>query len=268
MSQSRDRSRDTDDFDDDIPPIVPPQDELTSRQKGRAQPDVVNHRQYADRIVVSSWPMRIAVILLALALIGGGVRGYMLQQDNLAQMEQAEARIADLESRLSSVGDSTEETTANIIERLDFNFSEIDKLWAARNATNEDVDDLTGRVANIQSATEENTTMLEETNQRLVQTTSLLEDTREDLSSVQDIVERDGQRIASLQESVDTLQGQTRELMTLRENIVTLTESGDAAGGLNERIARLEEAVEAIDAYRLQMNQTVMRLQQRIDALE
>lgn len=273
MSKSRDSSRsgdsrrDADEFDD-IPPMVPPRDELDSRQRERGQPDLVNHGRYADRVVVSSWPMRIALAVLAAVLLGGGVMAYMTQQENLAQLEQASRRIADLENRLSSVGNSAEETTANIIERLDFNFSEIDKLWAARNATNSDLADLTGRVANIQTATEENTTMLEETNQRLVRTTNLVEDNRDSLNTLRNEVERDVQRMASLQETVNSLQNRIRELMSLRESLATLENAEGATGGLNDRLARLEEAVEAIDAYRLQMNQTILRLQQNIEALE
>lgn len=271
MSKSRDPSsdspRDTDEFDD-IPPMVPPRDELVSRQRERGQPDLVNHGRYADRVVVSSWPMRIALIVLAVALLGGGVMAYMVQQENMADLQQANNRIADLENRLASVGDSAEETTTNILERLDFNFSEIDKLWAARNATNSDVDDLTGRVANIQTATEENTTMLEETNQRLVQTTNLVEDNRQSLNTLRDEVERDVQRMASVQETINSLQTRTRELMSLRDTLESLEGAGEATGGLNERLTRVEEAVEAIDAYRLQMNQTILRLQESIEALE
>ncbi|MGM0633483.1 MAG: hypothetical protein ACQETO_09965, partial [Pseudomonadota bacterium] len=130
MSKPRDRSshtsRDNDDFDD-IPPMVPARDEVMSRQRERGQPDLVNHGQYTEKKVVGSWPMRIGLAVVALGLIGGGVLAYQAQQENLSRMEQAQNRIADLENRLASVGDTSEETSENIFERLDFNFSEIDK---------------------------------------------------------------------------------------------------------------------------------------------
>lgn len=257
------RDRDNDDFDDDIPPLVPPRDEVVSRQKKQRQQEVVRPGQYAEKVRVSTWPVRIMLAALTLALAGGAAYGYNLHQESLSDLDQANRRIADLENRLAVVGDSAEETTENVIERLDFNFSEIDKLWAARNATNRNVQDLTGRVANNETAVEETTQLLEDTNQRLVQVSNLAEDTQSDLGSLESELGDTRDRIASLNSSVDSLQSRTRELMNLRESLA----GGEISGGLEDRLTRVEEAVEAIDAYRLQMNQTVMRLQDRIDSL-
>lgn len=257
-------NNDNDEFDD-APPIVPPRDEVASRQRGREQPDLVRPGQYAEKVKVSTWPVRIMLGLLLLAVAGGGGLGYWLHQQTLADLEQASSRIADLENRLASVGDSTEETTANILERLDMHFSEIDKLWAARNATDEDVEDLTGRVANVETSVEENQTTIEETNQRLVQSTNLVEETRQDLDSVRNELESTTEQVSSLAGSVRNLQTTSEELMDLTESMG----SGEAASeGLSERVTRIEEAIEAIDSYRLQMNQTVRRLQDRIEELQ
>ncbi len=256
------RDRDNDDFDD-IPPLVPPRDEVVSRQNKQRQQDVVRPGQYSEKLRVSTWPVRIMLGVLALAMVGGAAYGYNLHQESLRGLDQAQRRISDLENRLAVVGDSTEETTENVIQRLDFNFSEIDKLWAARNATNRDVRDLTGRVANVENTAEENTGLLEQTNQRLVQVSNMAEDTQSDLGSLESELSQAVERVASLNRSVDSLQSTTRELMNLRDSLA----GGDVSGGLEDRLVRVEEAVEAIDAYRLQMNQTVLRLQDRIDSL-
>ena len=118
--------RDNDELHD-IPPMVPSRDDVVTRQRARRQPDIVHPTQYAEVVKVSTWPVRIMLFLLT-AVIGAAAYGAWLFQDRYERdMLQADRRISDLENRLAMVGDSAEETTANVIERVDFNFSEIDK---------------------------------------------------------------------------------------------------------------------------------------------
>ena len=256
--------RDNDDIGDDIPSMSVPKDEVASRQKARRQPDLVKTASYTEQVKVSTWPVRIMLGVLTLALIGGAYAGYTVYQGTLQQLDQAERRILDLEDRLALVGDSAEETTGNIIERLDFNFSEIDKLWAARNATNSNVDDLTGRVANVETRSQENLTAIEETSQRLVNVSSLAEGAQRDIASVRQETSQVSQRLNTLNGQVQNLQGVAQELVNLRATIST---AENASGGLNDRLMRVEAAIEAIDAYRLQSNQALQRLQEQIEAV-
>ena len=253
--------RDNDDLGD-IPSMVPDRDEVVDRQHARRQPDLVKTVNYAETIKVSTWPVRIMLGVLTLAILAGAGLAYTVYEENLRRLDQANSRILDLENRLAMVGDSAEETTGNIIERVDFNFSEIDKLWAARNATNADVTDLTGRVALTETRSQDNLTTVEETNQRLVQATSRVEDTRRDVTALRGESERSATQIVALTSNVQQLQNVAQELVNLRAEIST---AEGASGGLNDRLMRVEEAVEAIDAYRLQVNQTVLRLQQQIE---
>lgn len=255
--------RDNDDLGD-IPSMVPSRDEVVSRQQARGQPDLVKPVNYAEMIKVSTWPVRIMLTLLTLAIGGGAGLAYTIYEENLRRLDQANRRIMDLENRLAMVGDSAEETALNIVERVDFNFSEIDKLWAARNLTNRNVTDLTGRVANTETRSQENLTSIEETNQRLVQTTNMVEDARRDVAALRGEGEQTSQRLTRLDGQVQNLQGVAQELVNLRATIDT---TGDVSGGLDQRLRRVEEAVEAIDAYRLQSNQAMQRLQQQIESV-
>ena len=256
--------RDNDDIGDDIPSMVPAKDELVSRQQARRQPDLVKPVSYAEQVKVSTWPVRIMLGVLTLAIGAGAYLGYTVYQENLRQLNQANQRIMDLENRLAMVGDSAEETALNIVDRVDFNFSEIDKLWAARNATNRDVTDLTGRVANVETRSQENLTAVEETRQQLQQTTSRTDNALRDVAAVRTETDQLGQRINTLNGQVQNLQGVAQELVNLQ---ATLSTAESTSGGLNDRMMRVEEAVEAIDAYRLQMNQAVQRLQQQIESV-
>lgn len=255
--------RDNDDLGD-IPSMVPSRDEVVSRQQARGQPDLVKPVNYGEVVKVSTWPVRIMLTLLTLAIGGGAGLAYTIYEENLRRLDQANRRIMDLENRLAMVGDSAEETALNIVERVDFNFSEIDKLWAARNLTNRNVTDLTGRVAITETRSQENLTSIEETNQRLVQTTNMVEDARRDVAALRGEGEQTSQRLARLDGQVQNLQGVAQELVNLRATIDT---TGDVSGGLDQRLRRVEEAVEAIDAYRLQSNQAMQRLQQQIESV-
>ncbi|MDP2284993.1 MAG: hypothetical protein Q8L06_12695 [Pseudohongiella sp.] len=255
--------RDNDDFDN-IPSMVPSRDDVASRQQARQQPDLVKPVSYAELVKVSTWPVRIMLALLTISLGGAAYYGYELHTQTLQQLEQSNRRITDLEGRLALVGDSAEETMGNIIERVDFNFSEIDKLWAARNATNRDVTDLTGRVAVVENRSQENLTAVEETNVRLVQTTNFVEDTRRDVATLRTGAEQLTTQLTTLNTQVQSLRGVAQDLVNLRAEISTAESS---SGGLSDRLIRVEEAVEAIDTFRMQMNQTVFRLQQQIEAV-
>jgi len=255
--------RDNDDLGD-IPSMVPSRDEVVSRQQARGQPDLVKPVSYAEVVKVSTWPVRIMLVLLTLAIGGGAGLAYTVYEENLRRLDQANRRIMDLENRLAMVGDSAEETALNIVERVDFNFSEIDKLWAARNVTNRNVTDLTGRVAITETRSQENLTAIEETTQRLVQATNMVEDARRDVAALRNEGEQTSQRLTRLDGQVQNLQGVAQELVNLRATINT---TENVSGGLNDRLRRVEEAVEAIDAYRLQSNQAMQRLQQQIEAV-
>jgi len=255
--------RDNDDLDN-IPSIVPSHDDVVTRQQARNQPDLVKPVSYAELVKVSTWPVRIMLTVLTLALGGTAYYGYTLYEQTVNQLEQSNRRITDLEGRLALVGDSAEETMGNIIERVDFNFSEIDKLWAARNATNRNVTDLTGRVAVVETRSQENLTAVEETNVRLVNATNMLEEARREVASLRNESQQLVQQLNQLNSRVQSVQGVAQDLVNLRAEIST---AENASGGLRDRIVRVEEAVEAIDAYRMQMNQTVFRLQQQIEAV-
>jgi prefoldin subunit 5 len=245
-----------------IPPMVPSRDEVVTRQRSRNQPDIVNPVSYKETVKVSTWPVRLMLFLLSVAIGAAAYGAFLFHERYIQDMRQADLRIADLENRLSMVGDSAEETTANMIERVDFNFSEIDKLWAARRATNQSIEDLTGRVSLTETAVKENKDGVEMTAQLITQSTSLLEQTRRDVTELRGSINSNSSSIAALNSSVQNLQTVAQELVNLR---ATLISAQDLSGGLNERLATVEEAIEAIDAYRLQINQTVMRLQQTIE---
>ena len=111
-----------------FPHIVPDRDDVdTHRSNKRAQgQDIVRPGYYAEKVKVSTWPVRIMLTLIVFAMGGAGYAAYLGYGEYLNDWERAELRIADLERRLALAGESTEESAFNMFYRRDFNFSEID----------------------------------------------------------------------------------------------------------------------------------------------
>ncbi|MDP1932763.1 MAG: hypothetical protein Q8L60_15030 [Gammaproteobacteria bacterium] len=256
--------RDNDDLIN-IPSMIPPRDEVVQRQTRRKQSDIEKPMRYGEVIKVSTWPVRIMLFLLTLAIGAGGALGYRVYMDNLATLRQANLRIEDLENRLALVGNSAEETTANVIQRLDFNFSEIDKLWAARNATNQAVNELTGRVTVLADQSKGHTETTDTLSQLLARNAAQVQESLVGVNRLQTDLQAAQQTIASLNTTVQSVQNVAQDMANIRSSL----NNGDSTlVGLQDRMGNVEEAVESIDAYRLQVNQALSRLQQNIENIQ
>ena len=256
--------RDNDDLLD-IPSIAPAKDEVAGYRSKRKQSDIVPTPRYGEPVKASSWPVRVMLGLLTVGIVGGGVLAYQAYVDNQAAMTQALRRIEDLEGRLALVGDSTEETTANVIERLDFNFSEIDKLWAARNATNNVVNELNGKVTVLQQESTEFKETTDTLSELLARNAAQVEDAMASVNRLQTSMGEAEESILNLERSVQSVQSVAQDMANIR---ATLNNGDSSLIGLRDRLTNLEEAIESIDAYRLQVNQALNRLQQNIEAVQ
>lgn len=248
----------------DIPSIVPAADELVQYRSKTKQSDTARPQTYGEIVKVSTWPVRIMLALLTIAIGTGAGFGYKVNQDNLAALEQSNRRIQDLEGRLALVGDSAEETTANVLERLDFNFSEIDKLWAARNSTNQNVNELTGKLALQNDKIGGNAEAVEALGQIVARNGSQLQESLASVNRLQNEFNQMGERLVTLSSAVQSVQSVAQDMANIRASL----NNGDSTLiGLQDRMENVEEAVESIDAYRLQVNQTIIRLQENIQSM-
>ncbi len=256
--------RDNDDLHD-IPSMIPARDEVALRQTRRKQSDIEKPMRYGEVIKVSTWPVRIMLFLLTLAIGAGGALGYRVHMDNLASLTQSNLRIQDLENRLSLVGNSAEETTANVIERLDFNFAEIDKLWAARNTTNQAVNELTGKLAVLDDQSKGHAETTDTLSQLMARNAAQVQESMVAVNRLQTELQQAQQTITNLNSSMQSVQSVAQDMANIRASL----NNGDSTlVGLQDRMGNIEEAVEAIDAFRLQVNQALSRLQQNIENVQ
>ena len=250
-----------------IPPIVPDRDDVdTHRSNKRAQgQDIVRSNYHAETVKVSTWPVRIMLTLIVLAMGGAGYGAYVLYGENLDVLAQAELRIADLERRLSLAGDSAEESTLNMIDRMDFNFSEIDKLWAARRVINSSLEDLQSEIAKVGLVNEGQDEIMAANSQQIAASNQSLMATETKVNAL-------NTEVASLTASVSGLNASVQELGAMRSDLATIRQSlnsGDSTVlGLLGRLEYIEESMESVNAHRLQINESLFRLQENIEALQ
>ena len=73
-----------------------------------------------------------------------------------------------------------------------------------------------------------------------------------------------GERLVTLSSAVQSVQSVAQDMANIRASL----NNGDSTLiGLQDRMENVEEAVESIDAYRLQVNQTIIRLQENIQSM-
>lgn len=250
-----------------IPPIVPDRDDVdTHLSNKRAQrQDIVRPGYYAEKGEVSMWPVRIALTLIVLTMGAASYGAYLMYGVYLNDSEQAELRIADLERRLALAGESTEESTFNMFERMDFNFSEIDKLWAARRVINGSVENLQSEVAKIglvnagqNETTDKNSQQIASSNQGVMAVETKISALNTD--------------VAAIMESVNGLNTSVQELDVMRGDLSLIRQSlnsGDSTVlGLVGRLEYIEESMESVNAHRQQINESLFRLQENLEALQ
>lgn len=250
-----------------IPPLVPDRDDVASHlsNKRAGSQDIVRSRYATEKVKVSTWPVRIMLTLIVLTLGGAGYGAYYVFGEYQNDLHQADLRISDLERRLALVGDSAEESTLNIIERLDFNFSEIDKLWAARRAINTGMEDVQSQIAKlviVNTGQDESVATLSQQVAAGSQTTMANETRLNALNA----------ELTGLNQSVAGLNASIQELNQLRGDIQSVQQalnSGDSTVlGLVGRVEYMEESMESVNAHRLQVNESLFRLQENIETLQ
>ena len=251
----------------DIPPIVPDRDDVdTHRSNKRAQEqDIVRPSYYGEKVKVSTWPVRIMLILIVFTMAGAGYAAYLMYGEYLHNSEQAELRIADLERRLALAGESTEESAVNMFERMDFNFSEIDKLWAARRVINGSIEDLQSEIAKIglvndgqNETAAANSKQIASSNQAVMAAETKINALNTDLAVIM-------QSVNGLHSSVQELDAMRGDLSSIRQSL----HSGDSTVlGLVGRLEYIEESMESVNAHRLQINESLFSLQENLESLQ
>ena len=152
--------------------------------------------------------------------------GLSQQQSNLSQIN---SRLIDIEESFQSQSNFAEERVGSILQDIKLLNSEVRKLWDLSNKRNK-----------------KNIALLENQVNEITQATNSNSKDFELITS----------RLEKLNESMFDLQGRIAKLSTLELN----------AGIYDQKFNNLNEAINAIDAYRLQINQRLLEIDRQLNS--
>jgi chromosome segregation ATPase len=245
---------------DEIPSIVPERDELVSHRK-RTRGTAASSPSAPVIHEVSSGTSGVVIFFLTLLFLGliatGGAGLYFYQQNEIAKAEliNSNNRITQLESRLNMVDETTSQSSLGLMEKVDFNFSEVDKLWAARNALKTEVETLTATVNALKSTS---------TSLETATTTQAgaINNLTNQITTIGNRIEQINQNFAGM----DDLGGQ---LTTINADLNRVkTSMASVERDVETRLTTAEQDIESINVFRLQLNQTLTNLQNSVNRLQ
>jgi predicted nucleic acid-binding Zn-ribbon protein len=256
-------SQNSDDLDE-IPSIVPERDELVShrkRKRGSAAASAASapRQAYADQAYgeaggTSGW-VTFFITILVLGLLGTSAAGYYFYQQGLTTADEllsTRNRLMQIETRLSLVDEAAADSAASLVERVDFNFSEIDKLWAARNQLRTDVGDLKALVDGLKVTSTELVATVDEHENVLTQSVATME-----------------ARITEINRNFAGMDNLGTQLTQLNADLNRVKTAMTAVqDDVEARLSATEQDIESINVYRLQLNQTLTNLQNSINRLQ
>ena len=247
-----------DDHLDDIPSLIPERDELVLHRKHKrgamSSPRSAAPADGPSGGGGTSGVVIFFITLLFFGMCGTGAAGYYFFQQSeqtKGELLSATNRITALEGTLNQMDESTKQSAMGLLEKVDFNFSEIDKLWAARNALRTEVEKLTVAMTAVQkTATDLSAAVSNQAGQVNQHTTQLgqintrIEDINKNFSGMTNL----GQQLTQLNADLNRVKLSVEDV--------------------NDRMKAGEEDIESINVYRLQLNQTIATLQNNINALQ
>jgi len=250
-----------------IPPMVPDRDDVDSHltNKKAQRQEIVRGAYYTEKVKVSTWQVRFMLTIIVLAMLGAGYGGYYLYGEYEFDMRQADLRISDLERRLSLAGDSAEDSALNMIDRMDFNFTEIDKLWAARRVINRGLEDIQSSLAKLALENQGQDEVVANNSAQIANTNQSLNLSDSRINSITTDFDQLTRSVAILNANVQELQGLRADIASIRQSL----NGGDSnVLGLLGRLEYIEESMESVNANRQQVNESLLRIQQSIGSLQ
>ena len=200
-----------------------------------------------------------------MTVVGGGYAAYYFYGNYQTDLRQAGLRISDLEMALALAGESAEESDNNLMEDINRTIEQYDLLWANWRANNKQFDDIQGEISRLKMSNEGQDEVAVTISQAIAKV-------NESIISSDTQLNRLKENYGQLTQSVNDLDNSLSELGTMRgdlESIRQALNSGDSTVlGLAGRVEYIEQSLESVNAHRLQINESLFRLQENIEALQ
>jgi len=227
---------------------APPSKEDLGKQQTskntRAPQRSAAHSPAARPLVVKS---KMAPVAFLFALLACGGAGFLYWQLGEAQklLADADLRIADLEGKFELSDDESSASMQTMQAKLKWADSEIRKLWGVSFDVNKKaITSNKSKIAQVEKASSN----LNKKVQASVKSVST------DLRLVSDLVDAQQTSLSSIENRNAAISKQAAELEAKIKQVEALEKS------LQERIETNEQAIEAIDAFRRNINQQILQL--------
>jgi len=251
----------------DIPPLVPERDDVAShRSNKRAQSqEIVRPSYYTRKVEVSTWPVRIMLILLTLGVVVGGYGAYYFYGEYQNTLRQSELRIGDLEVRLALAGETAVESDNDLMDNINRTIEQYDLLWANWRANNRQFEEFQGEIARLKMSNEGQDETTATNSQAIASTNQSLMANETQINSLTNEMEVLVRSVTGLNANVDELIVMRADVESIRQSL----NSGDSTVlGLVGRLEYMEESMESVNAHRMQVNDLLSQLQGNIEALQ
>lgn len=253
----------------EIPSMVPDRDHMDTHrgnQRAREQ-EIAAPGYYRARVErVSTWPVRIMLALLTVAVSGGGYSGWYFYND-LYRINQSQTslRLGDLELQLNVTGQDAAEEAANLRDGISRTIEQYDLLWANWRANNQKFEDIEGELARLALVNEGQDEAAANNARRIADTNESLSAAQRSVNGINNDLQILRESFAGLEREMGNLAGMQDDLESIREAL----SSGDSTVlGLVGRLEYVEQSMESVNAHRLQINQTLFNLQEQIESLQ
>ena len=241
---------------DHIPPIIPARDEVVSRQN--AKKATAAKRGRAGKAGSSGGAGLLARLFIVVALVVAGIAAawaWQLQQELDAAellMVRYEARISDLEDRLSDTDEGMNQSSAKLAADIKFLKSEVDKLWGSAWRRNK------AKIEDLEKSSSAHGSRL-----------ATLGETDKAYSSQLKALATDIDKLRSVAGDLENL------VKTAKSNQALLERLGDDISRTTLEISKLQKRVEtseewqaSVDGFRKQVNQSLIRLQNSLGEIQ
>ena len=162
-------------------------------------------------------------------------------------------------------GESAEESDNDLMENINRTIEQYDLLWANWRANNKQFDDIAGEISRLKIANEGQDETAENNSKAIALVNETLITSETQINSLTSSYDQLVGDLSNLDASVN-------ELGTLREDLETIRQalnSGDSTVlGLAGRLEYIEQSMESVNAHRLQIHESLFRLQENIEALQ
>ena len=241
---------------------------VTSRDSARLNTDT------SPQVTIQKQPSSLLWLALLIALLASAACGYLFWQFSAAQqiIAQQQGRLVELENKLLLSDDESTQSltvlTANV-KSLDKNvslaMSEVDKLWATRNANLDKLAAVKAEVdARISATNQQSIQSVDSLNKQMKQSLMLVKQSSSEQElltrSLRERVAEQNRALASIQTALINNSSSAQKLSVATQNIAQLEQR---LMTVSRRTQEYEQAIESFDKFRLITNRDLINLKKR-----